>query len=413
LLATQGQRIIRACAPIQLRYKVGNEIVLAQTQLLLATRLVETGYLELSLFVVLMTETPPFCCLGSSEQAHLWRNWRQQEPGEVDLATTPEQTRLQMPPEAESKLHDNNQQAEAASLPQDQKHTARTDSKLHVEEQTADTKMETETKVEAADTEFGVEAASLKLIDPSARNKMMSILLTKAASAPLEGSVQAALARKLAIVSDAMSFGSAACAIAFHMVGFCHKDCKVSAATTIQVPSWVEDLGRCIAMLDKYPEFRERILEMGQGHGFAWTSFAENWTELERRHYLAVSRPWYDIWTPAVEAVGSLKTWWTTSTVLTDADAATAAGKENAESKTCLREISLQDIPQLEAYDLQRMSLEEMISYLPNAFPKPGMLTRARDRSGCGLLNQDDPCFGLTWSHVQVESSVDQFQNAS
>jgi hypothetical protein len=49
-------------------------------------------------------------------------------------------------------------------------------------------------------------------------------------------------------------------------------------------PSDPSDLGRCIKLLDAFPEARARIGEMA-AHGKAWAALAGAWTELERLYH--------------------------------------------------------------------------------------------------------------------------------
>lgn len=46
-------------------------------------------------------------------------------------------------------------------------------------------------------------------------------------------------------------------------------------------PSDPSDLGRCLRLLEKIPEFKERFAEMVEAGGF-WPTFVERWSEMEQ-----------------------------------------------------------------------------------------------------------------------------------
>lgn len=49
------------------------------------------------------------------------------------------------------------------------------------------------------------------------------------------------------------------------------------------------DLGRCLRLLNKFPEYRERLHEMAECSP-QWENLVEHWRELERLYYLGLSR---------------------------------------------------------------------------------------------------------------------------
>jgi hypothetical protein len=41
-----------------------------------------------------------------------------------------------------------------------------------------------------------------------------------------------------------------------------------------------DDLGRCVRLLDRFPEWRDRMPEMAEGHGPVWAALVPAWDEI-------------------------------------------------------------------------------------------------------------------------------------
>jgi len=50
------------------------------------------------------------------------------------------------------------------------------------------------------------------------------------------------------------------------------------------------DLGRCVRLLDRFPEWRPRLPEMASAYP-AWKPMLDNWAEMERLYSIEIQRP--------------------------------------------------------------------------------------------------------------------------